>query len=91
MLGCVFLIILLNKLDKCVVLDRTEERRILHQIVEKALECKASLMEIVNFTLAYTSKDLRVNSQKLCSTLKVKLNCVYSQFIAFTYLKEIGT
>ncbi|KAL8498431.1 hypothetical protein ACS0TY_021673 [Phlomoides rotata] len=48
----------------------TEERRILHQIVEKALECNASLMELMNNTLAYLSKDLHVISHKLCIALK---------------------
>lgn len=61
----------MNELDKFFALDRTEERRILHQIVEKALECNACLMELVNFALAYVSKDVDVVTQKMCIALKV--------------------
>lgn len=52
-------------------LRRTEERRILDQIVVNAHECNACLIELVNFTLSYTSKDLEVVKQKLCIALKV--------------------
>ncbi|KAL8053846.1 hypothetical protein ABFX02_05G100200 [Erythranthe guttata] len=48
----------------------TDERRILSQIVEKALACNASLTKLVNFSLAYVSQDLNVVSQKMCIALK---------------------
>ncbi|KAK6130041.1 hypothetical protein DH2020_036227 [Rehmannia glutinosa] len=48
----------------------TDERRILHQIVEKALACNACLTELVNFALAYVSKDLNVVTQKIRIALK---------------------
>ncbi|KAA8522400.1 hypothetical protein F0562_013239 [Nyssa sinensis] len=47
-----------------------EERSILHQLVEKSLACKACLMEIVDFSLAYLDKDLSIVSEKLCIALK---------------------
>ncbi|KAK4422610.1 Lysine-specific demethylase 5A [Sesamum alatum] len=46
------------------------ERRILDQIVKKAVACNACLTEFVSFALAYVSKDLDVVRQKLCVALK---------------------
>ncbi|KAL3833496.1 hypothetical protein ACJIZ3_008232 [Penstemon smallii] len=48
----------------------TDERRILHQIVEKALACNVCLKELVDFALAYVGRDLDVVSLKMCIALK---------------------
>ncbi|KAG8382234.1 hypothetical protein BUALT_Bualt05G0055700 [Buddleja alternifolia] len=48
----------------------TDERRILSQIVEKALACAACLTELVDFALDYVSKDLKVVTRKMCIALK---------------------
>lgn len=60
-----------------VVLDRTDEKRILSQIVEKALACNACLTELVDFSLAYVSKDLDVVTRNMCTALKVLVICSF--------------
>lgn len=47
-----------------------EERSILNQIVEKALECSACLREIVDYALSYQDGDLRGLSDRLVVALK---------------------
>ncbi|KAL2544111.1 uncharacterized protein Fot_13344 [Forsythia ovata] len=42
-----------------------EERRILHQIVEKALACNSCLTELVDFALAHLDKDLSAVTEKM--------------------------
>ncbi|PIN05226.1 hypothetical protein CDL12_22235 [Handroanthus impetiginosus] len=48
----------------------TDERRVLHQIVEKAVACSDCLVELVNFALAYVGKDLDVVTRKLGIAIK---------------------
>ncbi|XP_073316103.1 lysine-specific demethylase JMJ17 [Primulina huaijiensis] len=47
-----------------------KERRILHQVVEKAHACNDFLTELVDFALAYVAKDLTIVIGKLCTALK---------------------
>lgn len=48
-----------------------EEREVLKKNLKQALACKSRLTEIVDFTLAYSDKDLSVISEKLTTALKV--------------------
>ncbi|KAL3619294.1 hypothetical protein CASFOL_036864 [Castilleja foliolosa] len=48
----------------------TDERKILDEIVEKAHACSDCLTELVNFALAYSSKDLHVVTHKMGIALK---------------------
>ncbi|KAL6986236.1 hypothetical protein U1Q18_019604 [Sarracenia purpurea var. burkii] len=47
-----------------------EERSILCQMVKRALSCKASLTEVVNFALAYHDEDLSTIAAKLSTAMK---------------------
>ncbi|XP_048230426.1 lysine-specific demethylase 5B isoform X3 [Ricinus communis] len=49
---------------------RIEEREILQQVVDQALECKTCLREILDFELSYLDKDLSMISKKLIIALK---------------------
>ncbi|KAL6547914.1 hypothetical protein OROHE_009619 [Orobanche hederae] len=60
-------VLLADSNDLCLWID---ERRILHQVVEKAIACNACLTELVNFALAHSSNDLHVVTQKICIALK---------------------
>lgn len=64
----------MKDLTESLVLVRTEESRMLHQIVQRAYACRASLAELVDFALGYVNKDLNVVTQKMCTTLKVFLS-----------------
>ncbi|KAM2035173.1 hypothetical protein EV2_039190 [Malus domestica] len=55
--------------DFCV---RIEERDVLKNFLKQALACKSRLTEIVDFTLAYSDKDLSVISEKLTTALKAR-------------------
>ncbi|KAK6130062.1 hypothetical protein DH2020_036189 [Rehmannia glutinosa] len=67
---CISFPMIIDRLQDAVHNHKTDERRILHQIVEKALACNACLTELVNFALAYVSKDLNVVTQKIHIALK---------------------
>ncbi|KAM3396817.1 lysine-specific demethylase 5A [Capsicum galapagoense] len=47
-----------------------QERTVLHQIAQKALDFKARIEEIVKFVLSYSDKDLSIIAKKLCVALK---------------------
>ncbi|KAK4338415.1 hypothetical protein RND71_042902 [Anisodus tanguticus] len=47
-----------------------QEIAVLHQIVDKALDFKAHIEEIVKFVLAYSDKDLSIIATKFCAALK---------------------
>ncbi|CAN4077732.1 unnamed protein product [Withania somnifera] len=47
-----------------------QERTVLHQIVQKALDFKARIEEIVKFVLAYQDRDLSIIAKKICVALK---------------------
>lgn len=48
----------------------TDERKTLHQVVEKATACSACLMELVDDVLSYHGGDLSIVAQKLTLALK---------------------
>ncbi|KAL6544030.1 hypothetical protein OROGR_010527 [Orobanche gracilis] len=60
-------VLLADSNDLCLWID---ERRILHQIVEKAIACNACLTELANFALAHSSNDLHEVTPKICIALK---------------------
>lgn len=60
---------------------RNKERRILHQVVEKAHACNDFLTEIVDFALAYVAKDLTIVIGKLCTALKVLVTVPLDAFV----------
>ncbi|KAL3362286.1 hypothetical protein AABB24_014924 [Solanum stoloniferum] len=47
-----------------------QERAVLHQIGQKALDFKARIEEIVKFVLAYPDEDLGIIAKKFCVALK---------------------
>ncbi|XP_019264663.1 PREDICTED: lysine-specific demethylase 5B isoform X1 [Nicotiana attenuata] len=47
-----------------------QERAVLHQIAQKALDFKARIEEIVEFVLAYPDKDLSIIAKEFCVALK---------------------
>ncbi|XP_049378472.1 uncharacterized protein LOC125843295 [Solanum stenotomum] len=47
-----------------------QERAVLHQIGQKALDFKARIEEIVKFVLAYPDEDLSIIAKKFCVALK---------------------
>lgn len=69
-----------NETDEFVIPHRMEEWKILDQIIVKAHNSNARVMELVNFALSHTSKDLDVVKQKLCIALKVKVPVTFLSF-----------
>lgn len=65
----------------CHSVARIEERSILNQIVEKALECNSCLMRIAEFALSCHDRDLSILAGKLIIPLKVMfylILCLYN-------------
>lgn len=54
---------------------RIEERRILHQIVEKVRACNACLTELLDFALSHLDKDLSAVIEKMSIAYKVSVKC----------------
>lgn len=65
------LILKLLELLTLICIFSIEEREVLKINLKQALACKSRLTEIVDFTLAYSDKDLSVISEKLTTALKV--------------------
>lgn len=65
------LVMLYTYCRKCHSVTRIEERSILNQIVEKALECNSCLMRIAEFALSCHDGDLSILAGKLILPLKV--------------------